>query len=91
MINNDKSQKLPWPTIKAGLFMRKKFKFKDFNEAWSFMSDVALAADQLDHHPEWSNTYNNVEIILTTHDEGKITDLDIKLANKIDTIEKKYK
>ena len=55
------------------------------------MSDVALAADQLDHHPEWSNTYNNVEIILTTHDAGEITDLDIKLANKIDTIEKKYK
>ena len=53
MINNDKSQKLPWPTIKGGLFMRKQFKFKDFNEAWSFMSDVALAADQLDHHPEW--------------------------------------
>ena len=71
--------------------MRKQFKFKDFNEAWSFMSDVALAADQLDHHPEWSNTYNNVEIILTTHDAGEITDLDIKLANKIDTIEKKYK
>ena len=71
--------------------MRKQFKFKDFNEAWNFMSDVALVADQLDHHPEWSNTYNNVEIILTTHDAGEITDLDIKLANKIDTIEKKYK
>lgn len=91
MINNDKSRKLPWPTIKGGLLMRKEFKFKDFNEAWSFMSDVAEVADQLDHHPEWSNTYNNVEIILTTHDAGEITDLDIELANNIDSIEKKYK
>lgn len=91
MISNDKKQKMPWPTIRNGLAMRKEFKFKDFVSAWSFMTDIAKIADESDHHPEWSNTYNYVEIILSTHDAGKITSQDITLANNIDIIEKKYK
>jgi len=61
------------------------FKFKDFGEAWSFMTRVALLAEKMDHHPEWSNVYNKVEITLCTHDSGGVSDLDIKLATEIDT------
>ena len=80
-----------WLLLDTRDAITKDFQFKSFKQAWAWMSEIALCAEQLDHHPEWSNTYNNVEIILTTHDAGEITDLDIKLANKIDTIEKKYK
>ncbi|MFN0265043.1 4a-hydroxytetrahydrobiopterin dehydratase [Tepidamorphus sp. 3E244] len=59
-------------------------KFKDFNAAFGFMSRVALAAEKLNHHPEWSNVYNSVEITLSTHDAGGLTELDVKLAKKID-------
>jgi 4a-hydroxytetrahydrobiopterin dehydratase len=63
------------------------FTFKDFNEAFSFMTRVALVAEKMDHHPTWSNTWNRVEIRLSTHDAGNvITDKDRKLAAAIDTI-----
>ncbi|HEV8080667.1 MAG TPA: 4a-hydroxytetrahydrobiopterin dehydratase [Chitinophagaceae bacterium] len=65
----------------------KKFEFKDFSEAFSFMTRVALAAEKMDHHPLWTNVYNKVEIWLNTHDAGDIvTDKDKKLAKKIDQL-----
>jgi len=61
-----------------------KFKFKNFIEAWGFMSKVAILAEKANHHPEWKNVYNTVEIWLTTHDEGnKVTEKDRELAKKI--------
>ena len=63
----------------------KKFEFKDFSEAFSFMTRVALAAEKMDHHPLWTNVYNKVEIWLNTHDAGDIvTDKDRKLSKLID-------
>ncbi len=60
--------------------LKKLFKFKNFSEAWGFMSRVALAAEKMDHHPDWSNGYNKVDVTLSTHDAGGVTDKDIKLA-----------
>lgn len=63
----------------------KKFEFKDFSEAFAFMSRVALAAEKMNHHPKWTNEYNKVEMWLSTHDAGDVvTDKDHKLAEKID-------
>jgi 4a-hydroxytetrahydrobiopterin dehydratase len=62
------------------------FKFKDFSAAWGFMSRVALLAETQDHHPEWSNVYNKVEITLTTHDAGGLSERDLKLARAIDAL-----
>lgn len=65
----------------------KKFSFKDFKETFAFMTHVALIAEKMDHHPEWKNTYNTLEIWLSTHSAGDIvTDKDHKLANAIDKI-----
>jgi 4a-hydroxytetrahydrobiopterin dehydratase len=65
----------------------RKFEFKDFNEAFGFMSRVALAAEKMDHHPRWTNVWNTVEIWLNTHSAGNVvTDKDHKLAKKIDAI-----
>ena len=58
--------------------------FADFNAAFGFMTRVALLADKVDHHPEWSNVYNRVEVLLTTHDAGGITDRDMQMARFID-------
>lgn len=63
--------------------LEKSFKFKDFNQAWGFMTRVALAAEQLDHHPEWANVYNRVDILLTTHSCGGLSRLDLELARRI--------
>lgn len=63
-----------------------EFKFKDFSEAFAFMTRVALAAQQADHHPEWSNSYNKVSITLTTHKAGGLTAQDVDLAKAIDKI-----
>ena len=60
-------------------------RFKDFNKAIEFMNQVAITAEAMDHHPEWSNVYNKVEIYLVTHSEGGITQLDIELAREIDS------
>lgn len=62
----------------------KTFKFKDFSEAFAFMTRVALKAEQMDHHPEWSNVYNKIEVVLTTHDANGLTQRDIDLARAID-------
>jgi 4a-hydroxytetrahydrobiopterin dehydratase len=62
----------------------KAFKFKDFNTAFGFMTRIALAAEKLDHHPEWFNVYNRVEVLLATHDAGGVTELDVALAKIVD-------
>lgn len=64
----------------------KTFRFDDFNAAFGFMARVALMADKLDHHPEWFNVYNRVDVTLTTHDAGGVTELDVKLAQFMDQI-----
>lgn len=72
-----------WAVVQGRPAISKSFKFTDFNAAFGFMARVALAAEKLDHHPEWSNVYNRVDITLTTHDAGGITALDIDLARLI--------
>ncbi|MEN5364511.1 4a-hydroxytetrahydrobiopterin dehydratase [Brevundimonas intermedia] len=61
-------------------------KFADFNAAFGFMTRVALMADKMDHHPEWSNVYDRVEVLLTTHDADGVTDKDVALAHFIDAV-----
>ncbi len=62
----------------------KSYRFRDFNAAFGFMSRVALMAEKLDHHPEWSNVYNRVEVLLTTHDADGVTELDVRMAEFMD-------
>ncbi len=62
----------------------KEFRFNDFNEAFAFMTRVALFAEKHDHHPEWCNVYNRVDVMLTTHDSGGVTDKDVALAHFMD-------
>ncbi len=64
----------------------KKFVFKDFNQAFGFMTRAALVAEKMDHHPEWFNVYKTVEVTLSTHDAGGLTDLDVELAEAMDNI-----
>lgn len=64
----------------------KTFKFKDFTEAFSWMTRAAMWAEKWDHHPEWSNVYNTVEVTLTTHDVDGLSSLDAKLARKLDSL-----
>ena len=75
---------LDWKVIDDGKKIKKTFKFKSFIEAFSFMSKIAIYAEKKDHHPEWSNAYNKVEICLTTHDAGGITEKDVDLINFIE-------
>lgn len=76
---------MPWEEKDNQLY--RSFKFKDFGEAFSFMTHVALLAEKMDHHPTWKNTWNHVEIWLTTHSKGNlVTDADRKLATEIDKI-----
>jgi 4a-hydroxytetrahydrobiopterin dehydratase len=69
-----------WSEVKGRDAITRKFEFRNFNEAFGFMSRAALMAEKLDHHPEWFNVYKTVEVTLSTHDAGGVTDLDIKLA-----------
>ena len=74
-----------WAALEGGRdAIRRTYKFPDFNAAFGFMTRVALMADKLDHHPEWSNVYNRVEVTLTTHDAGGVTALDVQLARFMD-------
>ena len=73
-----------WQFDEARGAIRRTFRFADFGEAFAFMTRVALAAEKRDHHPEWSNVYNRVEVVLTTHDAGGLTDKDIDLARVCD-------
>ena len=75
-----------WRAVEGREALRKIWKFKSFSEAWGFMSRVALAAEKLNHHPEWSNVYNVVDVTLTTHDAGGLSTLDLALAGRLDQI-----
>ena len=66
--------------------IQKTFRFKDFNAAFGFMTRVAIRAEQLDHHPEWFNVYNRVEVLLATHDADGVTELDVTLASFMDEV-----
>ena len=73
-----------WIAVDGREAIQKTFRFKDFNQAFGFMTRVALHAEKLDHHPEWFNVYNRVEVTLATHDAGGVTELDVKLARLMD-------
>jgi 4a-hydroxytetrahydrobiopterin dehydratase len=77
--------KLPgWGRVEGRSAIAKTFQFDDFNEAWGFMCRVALAAEKQDHHPEWFNVWNRVEITLSTHDADGVSARDVKLAETIE-------
>jgi 4a-hydroxytetrahydrobiopterin dehydratase len=69
----------------------KTFQFKNFVEAFGFMAQVALKAEKMDHHPEWSNVYGKVDVVLTTHSADGLTELDIKLARFMDALQERKK
>lgn len=73
-----------WGAVPDRDAIRKIWKFSGFSEAWGFMSRVALAAEKMNHHPEWRNVYNVVDVVLSTHDAGGLTILDLKLAAQMD-------
>jgi 4a-hydroxytetrahydrobiopterin dehydratase len=75
-----------WAEVEDRDAIRKTYHFGNFSEAWAFMSRVALLAEKMDHHPEWFNVYNRVEIVLATHDVEGLSERDIKLAHAIDEI-----
>jgi 4a-hydroxytetrahydrobiopterin dehydratase len=73
-----------WTYDEARNGIAKSFKFADFAEAFAFMTRIALAAEKADHHPDWSNVWNRVDILLSTHSEGGVTAKDIALARQIE-------
>jgi 4a-hydroxytetrahydrobiopterin dehydratase len=77
-----------WSEVKGRDAITRQFEFSDFNEAFGFMARAALIAEKLDHHPEWFNVYNKVEVTLATHDAGGVTERDIKLAQAMDRLAK---
>jgi 4a-hydroxytetrahydrobiopterin dehydratase len=88
----DRQTRLPplgetgWAAVPGRDAIRKVLKFRNFSEAWGFMSRAALTAEKLNHHPEWKNVYNTVDIVLTTHDCHGLSRLDIDLALAMDKI-----
>ena len=75
-----------WGGVAERDAIRKIWKFKSFSEAWGFMSRAALAAEKLNHHPDWSNVYNVVDVTLTTHACGGLSRLDLELARRLDRL-----
>ena len=75
-----------WSEVQGRDAIAKTFVFKDFNAAFGFMARVALVAEKMDHHPEWRNVYKTVEVTLSTHDAGGLTERDLKLAEAMDRI-----
>jgi len=73
-----------WREVQERDAIARKFTFKDFNQAFGFMVRVALVAEKMDHHPEWSNVYKTVDVVLSTHDAGGVTQKDIALAKAMD-------
>jgi 4a-hydroxytetrahydrobiopterin dehydratase len=73
-----------WHEVQGREAIARKFEFRNFSEAFAFMTRVALLAEKMDHHPEWFNVYNKVEVTLSTHDAGGVTDNDIKMAKAMD-------
>jgi 4a-hydroxytetrahydrobiopterin dehydratase len=80
-------KRLPgWTEMPDREAITRTFTFRDFNEAFGFMSRAALVAEKADHHPEWRNVYRTVEVVLATHDAGGVTALDVELATAMDAI-----
>ena len=75
-----------WSQVPGRDAITKKYVFKDFNEAFGFMTRAALVAEKMDHHPEWFNVYKTVEVTLSTHDVGGLTERDVTLAEAMDRI-----
>ncbi len=75
-----------WSLVKDGKAVSKTFKFRNFSQAIGWMVQCALFAEKLNHHPEWFNVYNRVEVTLTTHSTGSLTDLDFRLARRMDRL-----
>ena len=75
-----------WQSVEGRDAIKRHLRFADFNEAFGFMTRVAIKAQEMDHHPEWFNVYSNVEITLSTHEANGITERDIRLARFIDEI-----
>ena len=75
-----------WSEVSGRDAISRKFSFKDFNEAFGFMARAALVAEKMDHHPEWFNVYNKVEVTLATHDAGGVTERDVALAQAMDRL-----
>jgi 4a-hydroxytetrahydrobiopterin dehydratase len=75
-----------WALAAGGEAIHRRFTFKDFPAAWGFMSRVALLAEKADHHPDWRNVWNTVEITLSTHDAGGLSARDVALAHAIDAV-----
>ena len=73
-----------WAEVEGRDALKKTFQFKDFTEAFGWMTQVALIAEKMDHHPEWFNVYRTVEVTLSTHDAGGLTQLDVALAKAMD-------
>ena len=80
-------QALPgWAEVSGRDAIARTFVFKDFNEAFGFMTRAALIAEKMDHHPEWRNVYKTVEVVLATHDAGGVTSLDVDLAKAMNSV-----
>lgn len=80
----DRLADLPeWVLSEDGAAITRRFSFRNFSEAFAFMTRAAMAAEKLDHHPEWSNVYKTVDVRLTTHDAGGLTELDFDLATRM--------
>ena len=79
-----------WDFIDNNNKVRKLFKFKSFSEAFSWMTEVAFDAEKLDHHPDWTNVYNKVDVTLSTHDQNKVTSKDLSLAEIMEKTFVKY-
>ena len=75
-----------WSEVSGRDAITRKFTFKNFREAFAFMTKVAEVAEEMDHHPEWFNVYKTVEVTLSTHDAGGLTELDVKLAEAMDKL-----
>lgn len=75
-----------WGAVPGRDAIRKVWKFRSFSEAWAFMSRVALLAEKLNHHPEWRNVYNVVDVTLTTHDCDGLSELDVQMAQRMDKL-----
>ena len=75
-----------WSEVSGRDAISRKFVFKDFNQAFGFMTRAALIAEKMDHHPEWFNVYKTVDVTLSTHDAGGVTELDVTLAQAMDRI-----
>ena len=77
-----------WKIVKGRAAITKTFKFKDFMQAFGWMTSMAIYAEKKDHHPEWFNVYSTVEVVLSTHDIGGVSNLDIELAKKMNSTSK---